>query len=112
MMVAFTNPAPAHVQEGGALGGAKPLMGVTRVISGAEFLEPKRHHPGSVRTIHQRIDAASPQVAHQARNGQNQGRGAGHMVQQRQPRARRNTRHHRGDASTADGQAPKDLWFK
>jgi hypothetical protein len=30
-------PVAPHVQEGGAFGGAKPLMGITGVVGRAEF---------------------------------------------------------------------------
>jgi len=48
----------AHVKEGSALGGAKPLVRVARVVSRTELRKPQRHHAGGVRAVHQRLDSA------------------------------------------------------
>ena len=47
-----------HVQERRSLRGAQPLMGVAGVIRRTQIGQADRHHAGSVRAVHQRIDAA------------------------------------------------------
>src|SRR6266446_6569391 len=84
----------ADVEEAGALRRAQPLVAVAGVVRGTERAEVERQHAGRVRAVDQRVDAAPGELAHEPLDGQHEARRAGHVIEQREPGARRDPRQH------------------
>ncbi len=90
-------PVAPHQEKSRSFGGAKPLMTVTRIISGAEFLQIQGHHSGRVRPIDERVNPAVSQFFHQPVDRKNHSRLACDMIQKRQPRPASHLAQHRFD---------------
>jgi len=86
-------PVAPDVQHRRPLRGAQPLVRVRGVERRPQRLEIERQHPQRVRPIDHRLDAALAQRRNDPRHGKDQARGARHVVDQREPRARA----HRGE---------------
>ena len=89
-------PVAPHPEERRALGRAEPLVAVAGVVGGAERAEIERHHPRRVGAVDQRVDAAAARARRRgAAIGSTRAGRAGHVIEQRQPRARRDRGQHR-----------------
>ena len=90
-------PVVSRPQEGGALGRAQPLVAVAAVVGGAERVEIEGHHPRRVGAVHEDFDTAPAQLGDQPFDRQHQRGRARHVIEQGQPRTRRDLGQHRVD---------------
>jgi hypothetical protein len=90
-------PVAPHLEKSRSFGGAKPLMTVTRIISGAQFLQIQGHHSGRVRPIDERVNTAVSQFLYQLVDGENHSGLACDMIQNHQPRPASHLAQHRFD---------------
>jgi hypothetical protein len=80
-------PVLAHVQERGALRRADPLVQVACVIRRADRAHVEREQAGGVRSVDERVDSASGQLIDDRRDGEDQRRLAGDVIDEEQARA-------------------------
>ena len=88
---------PAHMKQRRAFRSAKPLVTIARILCGSEVIQIQWNHARCVRSVHQRVHAATVQLFHQPRDGQHDSGLACQMIEQRQPRSWRDTFHNRRD---------------
>ncbi len=99
----------AHVQEGAALRRAQPLVRVGGVVVRAERVQVERDHPARVRTVDQHANTASVAQANDVRDREHEPRRARHVVDQEQPRARRQRALDRIHDLGGGGERERDL---
>ena len=90
-------PVAPHLEKSRSFGGAKPLVTIARIISGAQFLQIQGHHSGGVRAIDERVNTALSQFLHQPVDRKDHSGLACDMIQKRQPRPARHSAQHRFD---------------
>ncbi len=90
-------PIAADVEKARSLRRAKPLVAVAGVVRGADPAHVQRQHPRRVRAVDQRVHSALGERAHQRLDREHQPGGAGHVIDEGQPRARRDRGEHRVD---------------
>ena len=72
-------------------------MAVGGVVGGRERTDVDVDHAGRVRAVDEHVHAARLELAHQLGDREHQRRLARHVIEHREPRARRDAREHRFD---------------
>ncbi len=74
----------AHIEEGGALGGADPLVQIADVIGRCQLMQFHIQHAGRMGPVHQRVDAAFRHLFHKCGQWHDDAGGAGDVVDEEQ----------------------------
>src|SRR5581483_7190098 len=97
-------PVRPHPEEPGALRRAHPLVAVAGVIRRAERAEVDVDHAAGVRTVDERVDAAGGERRHEPGDREDEARRARHVVDEREPRPRRDAGEHGVDDGVGPGE--------
>ncbi len=88
-------PVTTDVKEGRPLGRADPLVEVAGVVGGPKTLEVEIQLAGSVRAVHQGVDAAASELGHELLDREYESRGGSDVIKNHQPSSRANSRQDR-----------------